>query len=272
MRILFLIYIGVWTTSCGTNGPVKEYSETDATFNQLVWYDEFDQETLDTTKWSAVIGDGCPELCGFGNNELQYYTDAPENVKISDGNLVIQAKRDTLGSASYTSAKLISRGKGDWKYGRFEFRARIPNGKGTWPALWMMPSMERNIKWPDDGEIDIMEHVGYDPGVVHGAIHTKSYNGMLGTQKVDSLRVETASDEFHVYALEWESDRLVWYIDETRFFELRKEVLNEEDWVFDKPFHLIMNLAVGGNWGGRYGVDASAFPQTLEVDYVRVYQ
>ena len=271
MRVFWLIFIGWCVTSCDSNGPVKEFYETSSTFDQLVWYDEFDQETLDTTKWSTVIGDGCPALCGFGNNELQYYTDSPENVKVSDGKLVIRAKRDNMGSSEYTSAKLISKGKGDWKYGRFEFRARVPDGKGTWPALWMLPTQE-DIKWPQDGEIDIMEHVGYDPGVVHGAIHTESYNGMLGTQKVDSLNVATASEEFHVYALEWEPSRLAWYIDETMFFELMKTDINEADWVFDKPFHLIMNLAVGGNWGGLHGVDASVFPQTLEVDYVRVYQ
>lgn len=272
MRTYLILLVAISASSCAFKGPKAEIYDTSATFNELIWADEFEQKNLDTSRWKVILGDGCPELCGFGNNELQYYTDASKNLRLEAGKLIIQAFQEAQGSRSYTSAKIVSEGKGDWTYGRFELRARLPNGKGTWPALWMMPTLERAIKWPHDGEIDIMEHVGYNPGVVHGAIHTESYNGMLGTQQVDSLSVATASDEFHVYALEWEPDRLAWYIDETKFFELHKKDLNEADWVFDKPFHLIMNLAVGGNWGGRYGVDASAFPQTLEVDYVRVYQ
>lgn len=237
----------------------------------MVWSDEFESAELNSEKWEVIVGDGCPDFCGFGNNELQYYSDREQNVRIENGNLIITAFRDTLGTREYTSAKLITKRKGDWKYGRVEVRARVPQGRGTWPAIWMMPTMDKN-KWPLDGEIDIMEHVGYNQGMVYGAVHTEKYNGMRGTQKVDSIFLEDVSQNFHVYSLAWDENSLTWYVDDQKFQTFERNGDDYESWPFDKPFHLILNLAVGGNWGGKYGVDDSIWPQTLEVDWVRVYQ
>lgn len=239
--------------------------------NELVWEDDFNYEGMpDPGKWTLVTGDGCPELCGFGNKELQFYTADSSNVHVKDGKLVIRAMMaDERGK--YTSAKLISNNKGDWTYGRIEAKARLPKGRGTWAAIWMMPSSEE-VKWPHGGEIDIMEHVGFSEGWVHGALHTEKYNGMIGNHIVDSIFVDSAIDEFHVYSVDWDEERIVWKVDDKVFNVFVKNGQGRDAWPFDEPFHLIMNIAVGGNWGGRYGVDDSIWPQEMEIDYVRVYK
>ncbi len=238
----------------------------------LVWQDDFNGDVLDAEKWTPIIGDGCPNLCGFGNNELQYYTDEEANLKVSDGVLKLVAHQQAYDDSAYTSAKLVSKHKGDWKYGRVEVLAKLPEGRGTWPAIWMLPTMDATMNWPLDGEIDIMEHVGYHPGMVYGTIHTQKYNHMLGTQKSDSLLVNDVSSRFHNYQLEWSEEHLSWSIDGQTFLTLLKEGNGYEGWPFDQPFHLILNLAVGGNWGGKYGVDDRIWPQSFEIDYVKVYQ
>lgn len=238
---------------------------------RLVWADEFNTgKKPNKEKWNIITGDGCPELCGFGNNELQYYSS--ENVKVEDGNLIIKAKKDSMGNRAYTSAKLVTKDKGDWQYGRIEVSAKLPEGRGTWPAIWMLPTLNRNLKWPADGEIDIMEHVGYNQGVVHGTIHTQKYNGMLGTQKTDSIHIPDAHRKFHTYAIEWDENCITWFVDDQQYNKIERGNDGREGWPFDGDFHLILNLAVGGNWGGKYGVDDSIWPQTLEIDYVRVYK
>lgn len=240
----------------------------------LVWSDEFDYTgSPDSSKWNYDLGDGCPDVCGWGNNELQYYTRELKNVRTEDGVLIIEAHHDSLGGKAYTSTRMVSKKKGDWLYGRIEVRAKLPRGLGTWPAIWMLPTDWEYGGWPESGEIDIMEHVGFDPGVVHGTIHTGKYNHIKGTQIGKSISVMDCMDEFHVYAIDWTHDKIDFFVDENHYNTIKR---NPEDdymgWPFDKRFHLIMNIAVGGNWGGQKGVDDSIWPQRMEIDYVRVYQ
>ena len=235
----------------------------------LVWSDEFDSQGLpDASKWGYDVGGS-----GWGNGEAQYYTEArTENARVENGNLVIEARREAYGGKSYTSARLVSRGKGDWTYGRMQVRALIPSGRGTWPAIWMLPTDWQYGGWPDSGEIDIMEHVGFDLNNIHGTVHTKAYNHMIGTQKGATTWVGDATTAFHDYVVEWGPDRIDFYVDANRYYSFANEGTGSAAWPFDKRFHLILNIAVGGSWGGVQGIDDSAFPQRMLVDYVRVYQ
>lgn len=241
---------------------------------RLIWSDEFNGTGApDTTKWGYDVGDGCPASCGFGNNELQYYTREPENVRMEGGHLIIEARRDSVGRRGFTSTKIISRNKGDSRYGRFEIKARLPRGKGTWPAIWMLPTDWKYGGWPSSGEIDIMEHVGYDPGMIHGTIHTEAYNHVRHTQKGGTIHVPDAQDSFHVYSVDWEPDKMDFYVDDEKYFAVTRDPQEDyKGWPFDQRFYLIMNIAVGGDWGGAQGVDPAIWPQRMEIDYVRVYQ
>lgn len=246
-----------------------EYIEDELKY-ELVWADEFEYEGYpDPEKWSYDLGGH-----GWGNNELQYYTD--ENAYVSDGFLTITAKKESINKLEYTSSRLITKNKGDWLYGRIEVKAKLPEGRGTWPAIWMLPTDWSYGSWPRSGEIDIMEHVGYAMGEIHGTVHTGAYNHIKGTQLGKSVVREDASDEFHVYAIEWFPDKIKFFIDEKLFFVYKPYNLvncpTEEEWPFDQRFHLLLNIAVGGNWGGAKGVDETIFPQEMVVDYVRVYQ
>jgi beta-glucanase (GH16 family) len=241
---------------------------------KLVWCDEFNTVGKpDSTKWNYDLGDGCHFSCGWGNNELQYYTSKHENVRVENGLLIIEAVSEKIKSSQYSSARIVTKGKASWLYGKFEIRAKLPKGTGTWPAIWMLPTDWKYGGWPASGEIDIMEHVGYDQGVVHGTIHTDAYNHTKNTQIGKQVVVDTCSEAFHLYSLEWTPDRLIFFIDEKLYQTIdRKGGDTFKEWPFDQPFHIIMNLAVGGNWGGKNGVDTSIWPQRMEVDYVRVYQ
>ncbi len=234
------------------------------------WQDEFDKPGKpDPAKWSYALGDH-----GWGNNELQNYTDKIENAKIEDGNLVITAIKEKSGKAEYSSARLVSKGKGDFLYGKIEVRAKLPKGRGTWPAIWMLYSENNygNKSWPDNGEIDIMEHVGFDQDRVHGNIHTKAFNHVAKTNKGNNVIVENASEDFHIYSCEWTPASITILVDGKPYFNFPKESSYQwAEWPFDKPFHLILNIAAGGNWGGQKGVDDNVFPQKMLVDYVRVY-
>src|SRR5689334_11617702 len=151
---------------------------------KLVWSDEFNTPgSPDNSKWSYDLGDGCPNVCGWGNNELEYYTNDPKNVRIENGNLVIEAVKESKGGKEFTSTRIVSKFKGDWLYGRIEIRAKLPKGRGTWPAIWMLSTDWKYGGWPESGEIDIMEHVGYDPGVIHGTLHSDKYNHIKQTQQ-----------------------------------------------------------------------------------------
>lgn len=238
---------------------------------ELVWYDEFEGSELDPLKWRAIIGDGCPELCGFGNQELQYYTNDSKNIKVADGILTITALKERKSKSDYTSAKLVTQGKAAWKYARIEVKARIPKGRGNWPAIWMLPDNNKYGGWPRSGEIDIMEHVGYDQGTLWGTIHTQSFNHMKKTEKNHSIIVPDISEEFHVYAIEWRENRIDWFLDDQHYHTFENTGKGVDDWPFDHPFYLILNLAIGGSWGAKEGIANDIFPNSMEIDYVRVY-
>ncbi|MES2649531.1 MAG: glycoside hydrolase family 16 protein [Bacteroidota bacterium] len=243
-------------------------------FKKLVWSDEFNYTGLpDSNKWSYDKGKGCPDNCGWGNNELQYYTvKRAENARVENGKLTIEVIKEDFEGAKYTSARLASKNKGDWKYGRFEIKAKLPAGRGMWPAIWMLPTNWEYGGWPRSGEIDIMENVGYWPDSVLATVHTNSYNGSIGTQKTKGLNVKDLSTAFHVYSLEWTEDGMTFFMDDLQINHFKNDKTTIDAWPFDKAFHLLLNVAVGGNWGGKFGVDDSIFPQKFEVDYVRVYQ
>ncbi|MBM3449318.1 MAG: glycoside hydrolase family 16 protein [Bacteroidetes bacterium] len=243
-------------------------------FEQLVWSDEFNYNGLpDSLRWSYDVGRGCPQNCGWGNNELQFYTqNRKENARVENGVLIIEAHKENWDNANYTSARLVTRNKGDWNYGRFEIRAKLPQGIGIWPAIWMLPTNWKYGAWPKSGEIDIMEFVGYVPDTVYGTVHTAAYNGMNGLQKVRSIQVKDLSSAFHTYSIEWNADAIVFYIDGKKYNEYKNDRTGSAAWPFDQTFHLLLNVAVGGNWGGKQGVEQKIFPQRMEIDYVRVYQ
>ena len=239
---------------------------------QPVWADEFDTDGApDPAKWSYEVGGH-----GWGNNELQFYTDARrENARVEGGVLIVEARRESWQGRSYTSARLNSRS--GWTYGRIEARAKLPRGRGTWPAIWMLPvrGSYGHGGWPDNGEIDVMEHVGFDPNVVHASVHTSAYNHVAGTQRTARTAVPGADAGFHVYAVEWTSSEIRAYVDDRSYFQFRNERLSNPQadwrhWPFDREFRILLNVAVGGNWGGQQGVDESIWPQRMEIDYVRV--
>lgn len=234
----------------------------------LVWSDEFDRPGLpDSTKWNYEKG-------LVRNQEKQFYTEKRlENARVEDGKLIIEARKESQEKATFTSASLITKGHATWTYGRFEVRAKLPAAKGTWPAIWMLPADHGKVRWPDCGEIDIMEHVGYDPNRVHGTLHTETYNHLKKTQRSSIVSVPTGTTDFHTYGMEWSGDRIVVDIDGKTYGSFDKKSGDTvAEWPFDKPFYLILNLAVGGSWGGLKGIDETAFPQRMEVDFVRVYQ
>lgn len=242
--------------------------DTPAKFSHLVWHDEFNYTGLpDSSKWAFDTGGS-----GFGNHELQFYTNArKKNAWVSGGKLTITARKEDWKSNHYTSAKLITKDKAAWKYGKIEVRAKLPKGRGTWPAIWMLPDID-HLQWPDDGEIDIMENVGFDQGNIHGTIHTKSYNHILGTQKGDTIRIPDCSDQYHVYAISWTSEEINFFVDDRKYFTFKNEHKSKAEWPFDNKFYLILNIAIGGDWGGKEGVDPHIFPAKMDIDYVRVYQ
>lgn len=236
---------------------------------KLIWAEEFDEEGLpNPTRWSYDEGDH-----GWGNNELQFYTkENLKNSRVENGILIIEAHADTSFAKGYSSARLVTKGKAAWENGYLEIRAKLPKGTGTWPAIWMLPEENRHGGWPKNGEIDIMEHVGYDPGKVHGTVHTEAFNHSIGTQKGAQLMVPDFYEAFHTYAIDWTQDRIDFFIDGEKYFTFENTGGDYSEWPFDQPFHLILNIAVGGNWGGAKGVDPTIWPQRMEVDYVRVYE
>ena len=235
---------------------------------RLVWSDEFNYTGLpDSSKWNYDVGGQ-----GWGNNEWQYYTRSrKENARVENGKLIIEARKEKWENREYTSARLVTKGKGDWQYGKILVRAKLPNGLGTWPAIWMLGSTTP-LKWPDDGEIDIMEHVGYDPGQIHASIHCKKYYHVIGTQKTAITTVKNFADSFHVYAVEWTRDSVIIGVDDKPYFHFANEHSGYDGWPFDNRMHLLLNIAVGGNWGGAKGVDSMIWPKRMDIDYVRVYQ
>ena len=225
---------------------------------ELVWADEFNYAGLpDPQKWNFDVGGA-----GWGNRELQYYTEwRKENARVENGMLIIEARQEDWGVHEYTSARLISKGYGAWTYGRIEVKAKLPSGRGTWPAIWMLPSLKTygDGGWPDNGEIDVMEHVGFDPDIVHSSIHTRAYHHSINTHKTGKMHLRTARTEFNVYAVEWTPEEIRAYVNEQHYFTFRNERLTNlaadyKQWPFDRPFYLVLNIAVGGTWGDQKSV------------------
>lgn len=241
-------------------------SKAQYTFRQMVWSDEFNTPGLpDTTKWSYDTGNGCPNNCGWGNNELQYYTQQRmENARVENGCLIIEARIENFQEASYTSARLVTRQKAQWQYGRIEVRARIPDVRGSWPAIWMLGHNIGTVGWPACGEIDIMEHVGHRVNKIYGTLH---YPGFSGDNAVGgTVLVNNVAAQFHTYTVEWTAQSIRFFVDDKEYFKADNTPLMP----YHHPFYLILNVAVGGNFGGK--VDEKFRTAKMEVDYVRVYQ
>lgn len=282
MKINLLLLLTVFFLSCNKNTidaqipdkqPVTSIAEPKSYVvdtSKIIWHDEFDYEGKpDASKWSYDLGGN-----GWGNNEKQFYTDRIENSFVENGNLHIKAIQELYQGNTFTSARLVTKAKGDFTYARVEVKAKLPTGVGTWPAIWALASQSTYGEnfWPDNGEIDIMEHVGFDQNVIHGNIHTKAFNHTIGTNKGNNVTVATASTEFHVYAMNWLPDKIEIEVDGKIYFTFPKyAAYTWQEWPFDKPFHLLLNIAVGGNWGGQKGIDETIFPQEMLIDYVRIY-
>jgi beta-glucanase (GH16 family) len=245
---------------------------------ELVWSDEFDQPGLpDPAKWSY---DTFRNEQGWFNDEKQYYSASRlKNSRVEGGNLIIEAHEEELtkevfpdwGGQKYSSARLMTKGLGDWTYGFFEIRAHIPCGLGAWPAIWTLPS-DPDVKWPAGGEIDIMEHVGFEPGIIHHSVHTTAFNFSRGSQMTSKHELPEACGKMQKYQLLWTTDFLLFGVNDAPKWLFKKESKSKKRWPFTKPQHLLLNLAIGGNWGGQNGIDGTIFPARMEVDYVRVYQ
>ncbi|MDL2215035.1 glycoside hydrolase family 16 protein [Dysgonomonas sp. OttesenSCG-928-M03] len=238
----------------------------------LVWSDEFDDTSnnLPGDNWWFETGNH-----GWGNNELQNYVDRTVGndtvAKIKDGILTITALKTDIPyqGSDYISARMNT--SQSWKYGYFEMKAKMPTGRGTWAAFWMLP--KDFTEWPLDGEIDIMEYVGYKPNITHSTIHTSTYNHKEHTEKSGEKSIQNAQTDFHIYALEWTEDEITGYVDGKSYFSFKNDKKsNKKTWPFAVPFYVKLNLAVGGNWGGVEGIDTNIFPAHYEIDYVRVYQ
>lgn len=244
--------------------------------SKLVWSDEFDGSKLDAKKWAY---DTAFNKKGWFNNERQYYSARrSRNLRLENGRLIIEAwherqglqKYADWGGQPYSSARIYSKGSG-WTYGFYEIRARLPCARGTWPAIWMLPPDMK--KWPDDGEIDIMEHVGSNPHEIVASLHTGLFNHSIKTQRSAQKMLPTSCTNFHRYQLDWQPEAITIGIDNQAYMR----VINDRPggkgaWPFDVPFRLILNLAIGGDWAGSKGIDDAAMPQQFEVDYVRVWQ
>jgi beta-glucanase (GH16 family) len=231
----------------------------------LDWSDEFDGAKLDHAKWVEETGGH-----GFGNNELEFYTARPENVRVAGGQLIIEARKEEWKGRHYTSARIKTAGLKERTYGRYEARIRIPRGQGIWPAFWMLGADCAKTGWPRCGEIDIMENIGKEPGIVHGTLHGPGYSGEHGFGAPSSLDAGAYADGFHLYAVEWEPGEIRWYRDGIPYHTARPNLV-KGGWVFEHPFFVILNLAVGGYWPGNPDA-ATTFPQQMLVDYVRVYR
>jgi len=240
---------------------------------KLIWADEFNYTGLpDSTKWDYDTGGN-----GWGNNELEFYTKADTaNAVVRNGYLYITARKQQTSTSTattrlaraYTSARLVTKMKGDWLYGRIEVRAQLPAGRGLWPAIWMLPTDWKYGGWPASGEIDIMENVGFMPDSIFGSIHTKSFNHVIHTQKTKGLFIKDPYTAFHVYAVEWDAQQIRFLVDGKTYSSFQNTGKGFAEWPFDQRFHLLLNIAVGGGWGGQKGVDDSIFPRPMIVDYV----
>ncbi len=243
---------------------------------QLVWSDEFEGDAgqaPDSTKWVYDIGNGCDQAsgCGWGNAELQYYTDRTDNVYLDgDGNLAITSRRESFAGSAFTSGRITTKGTFEQAFGRFEARIKMPWGPGIWPAFWILGSNIDEEAWPQCGEIDIVEYRGQEPNIIHGSVHGPGYSGGNPITKTYGFPNDRFDVDFHVFAVEWGENYIDYYVDETLYLRVQPEDASGE-WVFDQPFFILLNVAVGGNFVG-FPTDQTPFPQTMLVDWVRVYQ
>jgi len=231
---------------------------------KLMWSDEFNGDALDLTSWNFELGDGCPNLCGWGNNERQVYT--KENHRLEDGKLIITAKKE---GDRYTSTRITTQGKQEFQYGRMEARAKVAVGQGIWPAFWMLGSDIKEVGWPASGEIDILEYVGREENMVYTTLHVLAGHGDSAFSK--KTKFEDIEEGYHVYAAEWSPEQIEFFVDDQSVFVYNPEDKTKAVWPFDQPFYFILNLAIGGDFGGPE-VDDSIFPQEYVIDYVRVYE
>ena len=230
----------------------------------LIWEEDFSGTELDESTWNFELGDGCPDICGWGNNERQIYTKTNHQVK--DGHLMIRAD---LNDSVYTSTRITTKDKYEFRYGYIEARIKLPLGKGLWPAFWMLGSNRDEVGWPRCGEIDIMEYVGKEPGMFFTTLPTPDSHGNSKNTRKDKF--EGIEKGFHTYAANWTADKIEFFIDGELFYSFAPEEKSEEIWPFDQPFYIILNLAIGGAFGGP-DVDDSIFPQEFVIDYIRVYK
>jgi len=256
-------------------GCSTDETQTVATFNNLVFEDEFDIDgVLNTEVWNFDIGDGTAQgIPGWGNNELEYYTDRPENITVENGFLLITARQESFNGSQFTSARIQTEGKFEQQFGRFEARMRLPFGQGMWPAFWMLGDDEDGaIIWPQRGEIDIMEYRGQNPTEVLGSVHGPGFAGAASITKSLFLEDDRFDTGFHVYGIEWGPNFINYYVDDVLYNQITPDdVPDGGEWVFnERPFHILLNLAVGGDFVGSPNAE-TVFPQTMIVDYVRVY-
>jgi beta-glucanase (GH16 family) len=268
LSLLIAAFIGVSFYSCEL-----DETQTVTTLDNLVKEDNFDGNELDMSLWSFELGDGSGDgLPGWGNNELQNYTNRPENLKVENGLLTITARKESFEGSGYTSARIVTKAKFEKKYGRLEARMKMPWGKGLWPAFWMLGADIDQVGWPQTGEIDIMEYNGQEPTVVHGSIHGPGYSGGNAVTKSYEFQNDRLDTDFHTYGIEWGENYINYYVDDILYNQITPD--NEGvtgEWVFNKPFYIIINMAVGGTFVGPPNAN-TVFPQTLEVDYVKIYE
>lgn len=268
--LLLTLSFSIILFGCGTE---SKQDSTDDEGLQLVWSDEFDGtagELPDDDNWTYDIGRGSN---GWGNQELQYYTNHPENVSLDgDGDLVITAIRESFGGAAYTSARILTQDLFEQQYGRFEARLKTPSGPGIWPAFWMLGANFGTVGWPNSGEIDIMELRGQEPSKIAGSLHGPGFSAGSAITRSYTLSSGRFDTDYHLFAIEWTKDKIDYYVDDVRYQTItRTDVSNVGgNWVFDQPFFIIMNIAVGGTYVGPPSQD-TPFPQTMNIDYVRVY-
>jgi beta-glucanase (GH16 family) len=266
LYMIILLALVVGSTSCGrVDATMKKTDFSVPEGWKLSWHDEFDAKKIDTKTWTYDIGGG-----GWGNGEAEYYTDHLDNARLENGMLVIEARQEKYEDSYYTSARLKTKGLRETQYGRVEARIKVPAGQGLWPAFWMLGSNYDGSNWPACGEIDIMEYVGKEPDLIMGTLHGPGYSAALGKSQWNRQKYNIA-DDFHSYAIEWEDDQIRWYYDGAEYFKVSRSDLNGQKWVFDQPFFIILNLAMGGTLPGPIGLETK-FPAQMFVDYVRIYQ
>ena len=267
--LLAMSYILLAISILVTSGCSTDETQTVAQFTELVMQDEFDADGAPNPDiWGYDLGTG---FNGWGNNELQYYTDRPENIVVQNGILIFTAREESFEGSNYTSARILTKGKFERKYGRFEARIRLPNGKGLWPAFWMLGADIDTNPWPACGEIDIMENAGSKPTIISGAVHGPGYFGGSPILKEYDLENDRVDTGFHIYGIEWGPEYINYYVDDVLYNQITPDDVTGE-WVFDNgPFYILMNVAVGGLFDGPPN-EETVFPQTMLVDYVRVYK